>query len=95
MGSVNTFYYIQNSVQNGTEHIPDVAHNSTRELISNTEDTSAYDHRVNVANVNFSWEKQEHLWGKNWFINNQTRQALFKYSLTWINQIISFIYTGN
>lgn len=51
---LSTFYYIQNCVQNSTEHILDVAHHSTNELISNTEDTSAYYHRVNVAKVNFS-----------------------------------------
>lgn len=54
MRRVNTFHYIQNSVQDGTEHILDVAHYSTHELVSNTEDASAYDHRVNVAEVSFS-----------------------------------------
>lgn len=52
----NTFHYIQHSVQYGTEHTLDVANHATHELISNTEDTSAYYHRVNVAKIKFSWE---------------------------------------
>lgn len=51
---LNTFHYIQNGVQDATEHILDVAQHPTHEVISNTEDTSAYDHGVNVAKVSFS-----------------------------------------
>lgn len=54
MVRVNTFHNIQESVYNGTEHILDVAHHSTHELVSNIEDPSAYDHRVNIAEVSFS-----------------------------------------
>lgn len=58
MRRVNTFHRIQKVVQDGTEHILDVAHHITGKLVSNTEDTPAYDHRVHVAEVRFSWQKQ-------------------------------------
>ena len=65
LGGLNTFHYIQDSVQNGTEHTLDVAHHSTHEVINNTEDASAYVHRVYVANVSFSWENKHIGKGKN------------------------------
>ena len=55
---VYTFWCIQYCVQDNTDHIPDVANYCTHIVISNTEDTSAYDHRVHVANVSGSWENQ-------------------------------------
>lgn len=69
LGGLNTFHYIQDSVQDGTEHILDIAHHSTCELINNTEDTSAYVHRIYVANVSFSWENKDICKGKNLCIN--------------------------
>lgn len=52
--NVNTLHSIQNSVYNGADHILDVAHHPTHKLISNGEDVSASDHRVNVAEINTS-----------------------------------------
>lgn len=54
MTGVNTFDYIQNSVCNGTEFSADVVLHPTYDFVSSTEDIPPCDHRVNVAQVNFS-----------------------------------------
>lgn len=55
MTGVNTFDYIQNSVCNGTEFSADVVLHPTYDFVSSTENIPPCDHRVNVAQVNFSW----------------------------------------
>lgn len=59
--ALNTLHSTQNSVYDNANHILDVAHHSTHKLIGNGEDMSADDHRVNVAEINTSWEKRTHI----------------------------------
>lgn len=56
---VNTFHYIQCSVQYGREHALDVAHDSTHQFISNIKHISAYYYWVNVAKIKFSWKTEQ------------------------------------
>lgn len=51
---VYTFYYIQDVVKNSTEHILDAARYTTCKLVCSIEGAPANDHRIDVAEVNFS-----------------------------------------
>lgn len=54
-----TFYYVQYCVNNNTEHVPDVAHDSTHGVICYTEDISADHHWVQETDVCGSWIKRQ------------------------------------
>lgn len=54
MTGVNTFYCIQDIVQNSAEHVLDAAHYATRKLVSSIEGAPADDYRIDVAEVCFS-----------------------------------------
>lgn len=56
--NTGTFDYIQYTVQDSTEDVLDLAHYSTHNAIGNIEGTSAYDHRIYVAKVDYSWGNQ-------------------------------------